>query len=104
MKTSPQVAVPRAKLAEFCQRWGVTEVALFGSVLRNDFGADSDVDILVTFAPDTRYGFKQLIAMEEELEAIFGREVDLLDKQAVEQSPNYIRRRAILESSEVVYA
>ncbi len=104
MKTSPHVAVPRAKIAEFCQRWGITELALFGSVLRNDFGADSDVDILVTFAPDVRYGFKQLIAMENELEAIFGREVDLLDKQAVEQSPNYIRRRAILESSEVVYA
>jgi uncharacterized protein len=104
MNTTPQVIVPHAKIAEFCRRWDITEVALFGSVLRNDFGADSDVDILVTFAPGVRYGFKQLIAMENELEAIFGREVDLLDKQAVEQSPNYIRRRAILESSEVVYA
>ena len=104
MKTGPQVAVPDAKIADFCQRWGITEVALFGSVLRSDFGTDSDVDVLVTFAPHVRYGFKQLIAMEKELETIFGREVDLLDKQAVEQSPNYIRRRTILESSEVVYA
>ncbi len=104
MKTKLQVAIPQAKIAEFCLRWGITEVAFFGSVLRDDFGKDSDVDVLVTFAPDVRYGFKQLTAMQDELEAILGREVDLLDKQAVEQSPNYIRRRAILESSEVVYA
>jgi len=104
MKTTPRIAIPDAKIAQFCQRWGITEVAFFGSVLRDSFGAESDVDVLVTFAPGVRYGFKQLTAMEEELEAIFGREVDLLDRQAVEQSPNYIRRRAILGSSEVVYA
>ena len=104
MKTTPRIAIPDAKIAEFCQRWHITQVALFGSVLRESFDAESDVDVLVTFAPDVRYSFRQLTAMQDELEAIFGREVDLLDRQAVEQSPNYIRRRAILESSEVVYA
>lgn len=92
------------QIAKFCQRWRVAELALFGSILRDDFNDNSDIDVLVTFAPDVIYSFKQIVAMQEELESIYGRPVDLLDRDAVRQSPNYIRRKAILDSAQVIYA
>lgn len=91
------------KIRDFCQRWKVTELSLFGSVLREDFRPDSDVDVLVSFAPDARWDLFDLVDMQEELKGILGREVDLVERQAVEQSENYIRRRHILESAEPVY-
>lgn len=93
-----------SKIAAFCRRWGVVEFALFGSILRTDFSDESDIDVLATFAPDVVYTFKDAVRMEKELEEIFEKRVDLVDRQAVEDSPNYIRRKAILESAEVVYA
>ena len=96
--------LPVQAIDEFCLRWKVVEFAFFGSILRADFSAESDIDVLVTFAPDVVYTFRQLTAMQAELEAIFGRPVDLLDKEAVQSSPNYIRRKAILGSAEIVYA
>jgi predicted nucleotidyltransferase len=104
MATAVQLAVPMGKIAEFCQRWHIEEFSLFGSILGERFQADSDVDVLVRFAPDVVYSFGQLDKMQEELEAIFGRPVDLVDKQAVQESANYIRRREILESAQVIYA
>ncbi len=88
----------------FCRRWNIVEFALFGSVLRDDFHPDSDVDVLVAFREGVRYSLFDLARMADELETLFGRRVDLLDRQAVAQSPNYIRRAAILGSAEVVYA
>jgi predicted nucleotidyltransferase len=99
-----QIMVPNDKIAEFCHRWKVTEFALFGSVLRRDFGPDSDVDVLVSFAADARWSLFDLVTMQDELEIIFGRGVDLLERVAVEQSENYIRRKSILSSKEVIYA
>jgi predicted nucleotidyltransferase len=96
--------LPQDEIADFCQRWQVTELALFGSALRDDFGPDSDVDVLVSFAPDAHWGLFALVQMQDELEAILGREVDLVSRRAVEQSENYIRRKAILRGLEVVYA
>jgi predicted nucleotidyltransferase len=96
--------IPRDEIADFCRRWQVTELALFGSALRGDFRPDSDVDLLVSFAPDARWGLFALIQMQDELETILGREVDLVSRRAVEQSENYIRRRSILGDLEVVYA
>lgn len=96
--------LPVPEIDDFCLRWNVVEFALFGSVLREDFSANSDIDVLVTFAPGVVYTFRQLTAMQNELEVIFGRPVDLLDKEAVQLSPNYIRRRTILNSAKVVYA
>ena len=96
--------VPKDQIARFCQQWHVVEFALFGSFLRDDFNEGSDVDVLVSFDPSVVYSFKQIAAMQDELEDIFGRSVDLLDKHAVEQSPNYIRRKAIIDSAEVIYA
>jgi predicted nucleotidyltransferase len=98
-----RIPVDREKIAEFCRRWKISEFALFGSVLRDDFRPDSDVDVLVTFAPEARYSLFDLVHMQEELKQIFGREVDLVERKAVEQSENYIRRKHILSSIEPVY-
>ena len=98
-----QLALPIDRIAEFCRHNRIRELAVFGSVLRNDFDADSDVDVLVTFALDARYSVFDLVRMQNELSAILGRQVDFVDRRAIEQSDNYIRRRQILDSVEVVY-
>jgi predicted nucleotidyltransferase len=98
-----QVSIPREELSDFCQRWKVTELAVFGSVLRGDFGPDSDVDVLVTFASQARWSLFDLVVMESELGAIMGRDVDLVERTAVEQAENYIRRKSILSNTEVIY-
>lgn len=91
------------QLVEFSQRWDIAELALFGSVLRDDFRDDSDVDVLITFAPDARKGLLTLAKMQYELEAILNRKVDLVSKKSIEQSHNAIRRQAILASAQVIY-
>jgi uncharacterized protein len=97
------IAISKDKLAEFCRRWKITEFALFGSILRDDFRPDSDIDVLVTFAPDASWRFYDLVNMKEELEAMFGRPVDLVEKRLVECSENYIRRKHILNHMETIY-
>jgi uncharacterized protein len=97
------VAVPRHKVAEFCRRRKIIEFALFGSVLRDDFRSDSDIDVLVSFAPDASWRFYDLVSMKDELEAMFGRPVDLVEKRLVERSENYIRRKHILNHMETIY-
>ncbi len=98
-----QLSIPADRIADVCRRWKITELALFGSVLRDDFRPDSDIDVLVTFAPDAGWSLFDMVNIQTELEAIFERPVDLVERQAVEKSPNYIRRKAILESALVVY-
>lgn len=98
-----QVPLPLDAIAAFCQRWQIVELALFGSVLRDDFGPDSDIDVLVTFAPGVRRTLESMMAMEAEIEAIFGRRVDFVVRKTIERSRNYLRRRAILESARTVY-
>jgi uncharacterized protein len=98
-----RLAIDRDEIDRFCRRWGVVELALFGSVLRDDFGPDSDVDVLVTFAPDARRTLFDLARMRDELRAVFGRDVDLVSRRGVETSRNYLRRQAILSSAEPVY-
>src|SRR4051794_23086313 len=102
--TYARIHMPLDAIAEFCQRWGVREFALFGSVLRPDFSDASDVDVLVQFDDGSRHTLFDLARMANELEAILQRPVDLLDRQAVEASPNFIRRESILGSTEVFYA
>lgn len=99
--TKVHVPIDRDKIAEFCRRWSITELSLFGSVLRDDFRTDSDVDVLVTFAPDVPRTLPDLVTMEEELEGMFGRKVDLVDKKGL---CNPFRRHEILTSRQVVYA
>lgn len=103
MAIQAAVAIPQAAIAEFCERHHIRKLALFGSVLRDDFRPDSDIDVLVDFEPGTRYRFADLLTMEAELEAIFRRKVDLGDYKAVQEDPNYIRRKHILGSAQVVY-
>jgi len=91
------------QIADFCQRWGIKEFALFGSVLRDDFDAESDLDILVAFVPDADWSLLDHVQMEHELEALLGRPVDLLSRRSVERSHNWLRRQEILSTAEVVY-
>lgn len=94
----------REWIASFRGRWRVAELALFGSALRDDFRPDSDVDILITFTPDPPWSLLDIVTMKQELETHFGRPVDLADRTAVERSTNWVRKREILRSAEVVYA
>jgi predicted nucleotidyltransferase len=104
LSSRSRIAIPAKKLAGFCLRWKVTELALFGSVIRDDFRPESDVDLLVSFAPDVRWTLFDLVSMQNELKQIFGREVDLVERKAIEKSENYIRRRNILSAIKVIYA
>ncbi len=90
-------------IAEFCKRWQIAELAMFGSVLGDDFNRESDIDVLVEFEPGCVPGI-QFVSMASELSRLLGRPVDVLTRSAVERSPNYIRRREILKSAEVIYA
>lgn len=99
-----KIKIPENQIAAFCQRWKVTEFAFFGSVLRDDFRPDSDIDVLVTFSPDAGWGLFDHVKMQDELIAIFGRDVDLVSKRAIEKSHNWIRKQSILESAEIYYA
>ncbi|MBA7657930.1 MAG: nucleotidyltransferase [Calditrichaeota bacterium] len=103
MTVAGKIEIPQDEIADFCRRWQITELALFGSVLREDFGPESDVDVLVTFAPNPGWAIFDHLHMEEDLEAVFGRDVDLVSRQAIEESHNPIRRKVILESAKVIY-
>lgn len=98
-----KIPISKDKIAEFCQRWRIKELAIFGSALREDFRPDSDIDVLVTFEPGVHWSFPQWLEMVRELEALFGRKVDLVERRLVEQSENYIRRRHILNHLERIY-
>lgn len=101
---SARIALPSDELAAFCERWQITELALFGSVLRDDLDPESDVDVLVSFEPRVPHTLLDIVRMQEELSGIFDREVDLIERTAVEQSRNYIRRKAILQATETIHA
>ena len=97
------IDLPQQELDDFCQRWQIMELAVFGSVLRDDFRPDSDIDILVTFAPQVRWTLLDFVTMQNELSTLLGRQVDLVMREAVEQSRNLRRSKRILESAQVVY-
>lgn len=99
-----RIEVPKQQITEFCEKWRINHLALFGSVLREDFRPDSDVDLLVTFAPQADWKFEQLLEMKGELESLIGRPVDLVEKRVIDESPNYIRRKHILTHMEPIYA
>jgi uncharacterized protein len=101
--TKTAIALPTEKIAAFCDRWQVAEFALFGSVLRDDFRPDSDIDIMVEFDPEAHPTLFDLVAMENELKILFQREVDLVTRKGIATSRNYLRRKAILSSAQVIY-
>jgi hypothetical protein len=101
---APAIPIDEEVIAAFCRRWKIRELRLFGSVLRSDFGPESDVDVLADFEGDADWGLFDHLAMEEERSGLLGREVDLVSRRAVARSSNWIRRNAILSGAEPVYA
>jgi predicted nucleotidyltransferase len=99
-----RLGISQQKLEEICHHWKITELALFGSILRLDFTEKSDIDILVTFADEARWGLIDFIRLNQQLETEFKRSVDLLTKQSIEKSKNWLRKREILQTAEVIYA
>ncbi|CAN5831166.1 nucleotidyltransferase [soil metagenome] len=94
------IEIDEEKLAAICRRYHVRELALFGSILRNDFRDDSDIDVLVEFEPDARIGFIALQDFNEELESFLGRPVDVVTRNGL----NRFLREPVLSSARVVYA
>ena len=92
-----------AILNDFCQQAQIVELALFGSIIRDDFRPDSDIDILITFAPDRRISLLEFVGIEQQLEELCNRSVDLLEKSVVEKDDNWIRRNEILGNYQVIY-
>ena len=98
------VSVDRSQVAAFCQRWKAQKIERFGSVLRQDFGPDSDIDLLITPSPAAAWSLLDHVSMQEELSMIFGRKVDLVSRRAIEHSKNHFRREAILGSAQLLHA
>lgn len=97
LKLSPR------EIAAFCQQWQIVEMSLFGSVLRDEFRADSDIDLLVTFDPNARQGLLTLSRIKHDLETRLGRQVDIVPKVSIENSDNWLRREEILQTARVIY-
>ena len=102
--TQNQIDLPEEKIAQFCKKWNISEFSFFGSVLRDDFNRDSDIDVLVSFNESAKNTLFDLVRMQDELKQILKREVDIVSRRGIESSRNYIRKNAILGSAEVVYA
>jgi predicted nucleotidyltransferase len=98
---TPQLPIPDARIQDFCRRHHVRSLALFGSVLREDFGPDSDVDVLVDFEPDAPISLLEIVDMQDELEALLERSVDLVDLKGLR---NPFRRHEILRTRQIIYA
>lgn len=99
-----QIQIDRERVATFCRRWKIAELAFFGSVLEDRLGPQSDVDVLVTLAPQVAWGLLDWVAMEAELRAILGRRVELVNRRSIERSHNPIRRREILNGARTYHA
>jgi len=100
----PQIDLAPEVIQRFCQKWQITEFSLFGSVLRDDFRPDSDIDVLVTFAPNAPWTLIDLVNMEYELADLTGRDIDLIEKRVIEKSANPIRKAEILGTAQVIYS
>ncbi len=98
------IPLPTEEITAFCNKWELTEFALFGSVLREDFRPDSDIDVMVQFHPNAHLTFSTLDQMGTELKTLFQRDVDLITRKGIETSRNYLRRHEILSSAKIIYA
>ena len=98
---NPNVQLDFEELAAFCRKWRIRELSIFGSALRDDFGPDSDLDFLVSFEPGAGCDIDEILDIKEELEARYGRKVDLVEKEALR---NPWRRHEILTTRKVIYA
>ncbi|MBP0030839.1 nucleotidyltransferase family protein [Roseofilum sp. Guam] len=98
-----QIRLPEPEIAQFCQRWRIVELSVFGSILRDDFNSNSDIDFLFTFSPDARWGLFKVMEMQQELENLVCRPIDFVSKRAIEHSENWLRREEILGNAEIIY-
>jgi predicted nucleotidyltransferase len=98
-----RIQLPYEEIADFCRRWNIVRLDLFGSALQDDFGPKSDLDFLYVFAPDRHIGWR-FVDLCEELERLVGRPVDMVSRKAIEASTNPRRKQEILESAQVIYA
>jgi predicted nucleotidyltransferase len=103
MKINGNIEVADEVIADFCRKWKITQIELFGSALRDDFRPDSDIDLLVTFEPDSGIDLFDFVEMQDEIAQILGRPVDLHERAGVERSKNPFRRLSILSTAQLVY-
>jgi predicted nucleotidyltransferase len=97
------ITLPMDRISEFCKRWNIRELAVFGSFLRDDFAEQSDIDLLIDPKPGVKWALPDYLAMEEEMAKLLGRRVELVERAGVERSRNYIRRRHIFATAEPIY-
>jgi uncharacterized protein len=97
-----RVDLPMPEIADFCRKWQIRRLEVFGSALRHDFHTGSDLDFLYTFEDDAKWGW-EVVSMRDELAALVGRPVDVVSRWAVERSRNYIRRESILSNVATIY-
>ncbi|MEO1685840.1 MAG: nucleotidyltransferase domain-containing protein [Cyanobacteria bacterium J06631_12] len=98
------IELPVEEIERFCEKWNLTELSLFGSVLRDDFKPESsDIDVMVQYHPQSVPSFYDLDCMEAELKLLLNRDVDVITRASVENSTNYLRRKEILSSVKVIY-
>src|SRR5688500_14429094 len=102
-RPAARIQLPYDQIADFCRRWKIVRLELFGSALRDDFSAQSDLDFLYVFAPDSHIGW-HFVDLCEELERLVGRPVDMVSRKAVEESTNQRRKQEILQTAQVIYA
>lgn len=101
MPDTVSVRLPIEQIKDFCRKYGVEEFSLFGSILRDDFGPESDVDVMLAFRPGYGFTFENTPDIQDDLQRIFERSVDVIEKGRIR---NPIRRRAIMSSYQVIYA
>lgn len=102
--TPADLGIDKAAIADFCRRWKIKQLAVFGSAVRGDLEPESDIDLLVTFTPDADWSMFDHYRMEAELTELLAREVDLVSIRAIEENRNRITRKEILDTARVIYA
>ena len=99
-----RLPLPMEQISGFCRRWSIARLEIFGSALREDFRPDSDVDLVATYAPQTRWSLLDRVRMKCELEDLLGREVDLLNRRALDKPAARARAAAIQAQAQTLYA
>lgn len=98
------INISEDQIREICKRFFISELSLFGSALREDFSYNSDIDLLIEFMPGSRISLFDIIDLQDEFKKLFGRDVDIVSKNAIRNSRNYIKKKLILDNHKVIYA
>lgn len=103
LRRVPHASITGTRIESFCRRWGILRLEVFGSILRDDFGPDSDIDLLVDLDPSRKHTLRDYLNMKEEMETMFGRKVDFVTRLAIEKCNNHLRRKLIFSTAETIY-